>query len=446
MRSGSSMTSELLQQSEFTFFMFEPFWGVYGSAHRRPNVVCAQDLSNTCKNPEGFDQSEQGNLMLLEGLFNCPFQAFANRNSAVKFILLMSYMRSGSSMTSELLQQSEYTFFMFEPFWGVYGSAHRRPNVVCAQDLSNSCKNPSGFYQSEQGNLMLLEDLFNCRFKHLPIGVLESFAVFYPNTGYNASRSCFPTGVQKYPGSFYRAILKSKVKPVCFDILEDMCQRAKVRLIKTIRLPMSFARNILERIPNLNLVHLLRDPRGMIHSRAVINYVKLKHGSYPFERLCGWIDDDLEEIKQLIPRFSERIILILYDCLVLNPFQISELLYEYLNLEFNQNVVDWITSHMVSHLIVEEEFVKAGNSLNISRSWRSTIGFDTLRMIDRACETVHKKLGLRRFENVQDLRNITNSNLIDIKRCLIEKKISKRLRPPQAAETLKQVSKYTYYR
>jgi len=53
-------------------------------------------------------------------------------------ILLISYMRSGSTFTSEVLNQGGQVFFSFEPFWGVYRKMYRTNDKVCHRD--GSCR------------------------------------------------------------------------------------------------------------------------------------------------------------------------------------------------------------------------------------------------------------------------------------------------------------------
>ena len=58
----------------------------------------------------------------------------------------------------------------------------------------------------------------------------------------------------------------TKVKP-CFDALLRSCGRQNIRAIKTVRGTMEEAKLLMERNPQLKVIHLMRDPRAVVVSR-----------------------------------------------------------------------------------------------------------------------------------------------------------------------------------
>ena len=53
----------------------------------------------------------------------------------------------------------------------------------------------------------------------------------------------------------------------CVSILQTVCQSSDVRVVKTVRAAMLEMDHLLQTLPNFRLLHLIRDPRGVITSR-----------------------------------------------------------------------------------------------------------------------------------------------------------------------------------
>lgn len=65
---------------------------------------------------------------------------FISETTKVKNILIVAYMRSGSTFTSKILEHGSNTpaFFSMEPLWQIYRKCHRRKKGVCCPD--NTCR------------------------------------------------------------------------------------------------------------------------------------------------------------------------------------------------------------------------------------------------------------------------------------------------------------------
>ena len=53
----------------------------------------------------------------------------------------------------------------------------------------------------------------------------------------------------------------------CVPVLQTACQSSDVRVVKTVRAAMLEMDQLFQTLPNFRLVHLIRDPRGVITSR-----------------------------------------------------------------------------------------------------------------------------------------------------------------------------------
>ena len=268
---------------------------------------------------------------------------------------------------------------------------------------------PTDFFETEHGTHVILNDLFNCRFRNLPVGVLASFNYFYPNTAYNISTECFPSRQRYKIRLMYRSILRSHMAPNCITRLEELCRSKPVRLIKAIRLPMTFTENFLRHIPNLKIIYLVRDPRAVIHSRQSIHYVSI--GEPPIKLLCDSMEEDMSQANRLLQLYKSRFYIIFYECFALVPFRMVHSIFEFLGLKYTRQALDWMQTHMNSEKLHKEEFMKFGKSIEISQSWRKTISVEVLNVTDKNCGRVYEYLDLTSFPDFNDVRNLKISNL-----------------------------------
>jgi len=67
-----------------------------------------------------------------------PYHLPAIRTNDTKRVLLMTYMRSGSTWTAAILNQSDSTFYIYEPFFIIVKQGYYKLDRVCFND--NSCR------------------------------------------------------------------------------------------------------------------------------------------------------------------------------------------------------------------------------------------------------------------------------------------------------------------
>ena len=145
------------------------------------------------------------------------------------------------------------------------------------------------------------------------------------NTGYSFKK------YRKSGNSFDKYVtcmtrLHHQITP-CITELEDSCKAAATRAIKTIRLDMSFVRQLLATEPAIRVVHLVRDPRGMLlSSRKMPNrVVDYSAASYICKRLWANIND----ILWLNRNFPGSSLEIRYEDLAMDLQEVSSAIYNH---------------------------------------------------------------------------------------------------------------------
>ena len=103
-----------------------------------------------------------------------------------------------------------------------------------------------------------------------------------------------------------RTSTKKDVRP-CYspDIYSKMCQMLPIRLIKTVRLPVNETRKLFlnpQLRDSLKIIVLIRDPRGVIHSRSSMEWCTRKDCNDPFT-VCKNLESDILAAYQLKKEF-----------------------------------------------------------------------------------------------------------------------------------------------
>ncbi|XP_052083608.1 carbohydrate sulfotransferase 1-like [Mytilus californianus] len=179
-------------------------------------------------------------------------------------IVIASYMRSGSTFTSGLIQQGRNVFFIFEPFYGIYFRNYRTKDSVCSRE--GECRYKLNQLESRNTTFEIFKNIFSCKMSLLPAEVLSSFWKFESLTGRSRLKKCYKPKVGTFANFGDRDLVK---KRKCIRYLEDICNRSNTILIKTIRMSLDILFDIVTGIPRLKIVHLVRDPRAILNSRNI---------------------------------------------------------------------------------------------------------------------------------------------------------------------------------
>ncbi|XP_064607119.1 carbohydrate sulfotransferase 1-like [Liolophura sinensis] len=295
-----------------------------------------------------------------------------NDSISVK-VLLLAYFRTGSTFTAELLQQTEGAFYTFEPLHALYSYYTRK-------SLAPTLMNGTKWNRILEGYQIpyarhLLDSLLHCHISR--IDKISVVAYSKKSIILSKFRSCN----QKYKTS------PKDFNNVCVRDLQEDCQRAPIRVIKTIRTPMRLVRELLEADPSLKVIHLLRDPRA--HTRSWMQHDG--EGGKPrdkIEAICNRIRADLEtryELQKLYPgAFNE----IIYEALARQPMAVLKKVYSWLEVPIQQKVINWLinSTHSQKDGTFVETFRK--NSAVTAYSWTKNVKFSHVNLVNTYCRDI----------------------------------------------------------
>lgn len=243
----------------------------------------------------------------------------------------------------------------------------------------------------------------------VPVGIVESFRTFNPSSFQSEFHSCFPVNktdwnlrhytLSEYPEKYDRA---------CIERLQEKCLMSKHRLIKTIRMPGTFAESFLNNIPDLKIIHLIRDPRGVLNSRVAIKLIKYddKEISIVSNHVCSRILLDIQALKRLQQSYSQQVVQLSYECLTFFPEDTARMLYKALDLDFTPEVHDWLQIAFRNNAERSFSLFKYGQSSKLSQDWRLKMPEFANNKINKMCIKVFLELGLKTFTSMTDLRDL----------------------------------------
>jgi hypothetical protein len=191
----------------------------------------------------------------------------------------------------------------------------------------------------------------------------------------------------------------------CITLLHKRCIQSKSRTIKTIRLPVAMAGKLLEWLPNLKIIYLIRDPRGILNSwfEQMIN--DGKNASSAAQKLCQSMSSDLSAYRDLQYCHRNRITRIIYEDMCQNPFVIVPKLYEFLNTNYTERVDDYVKLTMTGPVRSCDYCTRRGDALTNAYRWISVIPRDVIQTFDMHCSFLYPKLGYQNLD--YDKLNVT---------------------------------------
>ncbi|XP_066939794.1 carbohydrate sulfotransferase 1-like [Macrobrachium rosenbergii] len=284
-----------------------------------------------------------GNRIMRENkeiIYNGTFKLHESIDGTpVKKVILLTYQRAGSSFTGELLTAGGEAMYVFEPLY------------VWRRKLG-----PGADPSLERKSALVLGDLLDCR----PEVIAE-----WQRKGF----------------SYFRRKLE----------VENFCEAAKLRLLKTIRARAHFILPWIKERPDIKIVHLVRDPRGIVNS--VQRGGRLWSDNNRNAQLqCKSVERDLE-LEHLGP---DRYLRVRYEDLVDKPVEESKRIFALLGMTFSKGVMEYLESHTGTG---ENQERRPGYFNTFRKSdfrhdlWKQKLDNREIEFIENICSSIMKAIG-----------------------------------------------------
>lgn len=192
----------------------------------------------------------------------------------------------------------------------------------------------------------------------------------------------------------------------CEEQLE-LCAQATSIVTKVARISMSLTPYLLDTLPNLKIVHLLRDPRAIVTSRLKAFAHSRRNVTGTAASLCLAMKSNYLESIRLMSIYPKRIYQVFYEDIALDSVAIFEKLYEFIGYSFNRD--DYTTILEKTRSMSQHKYFNFSaygrNSTMTARKWRTTITVKQLRQINAVCSSVYRLLGYPAIETEEELHD-----------------------------------------
>ncbi|XP_005103643.1 carbohydrate sulfotransferase 6 [Aplysia californica] len=304
-----------------------------------------------------------------------------------KKVIVMSYMRSGSTFTGDLFQFSPDVFYFYEPLLymsdmdEVPRNLHVRRRLESVYQSLNDPPNPLPF------TLKML----SCNVSAHDLRFLA---------GLKLSRSTGDISSCKSVG------MGEQWREECARDIGDSCRKHPTVVAKILRLKMWEVEELLSNDPDLKVIHLVRDPRGVAVSRWDAHYF------FYYISFCIRLNTDAKDSARMQSIFPGRILTIRYEDLAESPIPVARKLYEFAGIPWSDDVearTREITGPTNESFREQKFGTKRKNSSTTATKWRSKIDLPFALNLQVECSGAMGKYGYRKVTSLSDVRNVNIS-------------------------------------
>ena len=324
------------------------------------------------------------------------------RDAVIPGVILNTYMRSGFTIMGRMLSQRTDVFYVFEPFWRVAKfNFYKGSDLFC--DYSRpTCTNITEMSRQDVKPLHevmnFLRSIFSCSFHYYSDFFIDLTFSEFQNESHDW------TFHKHYGWEEYKHCRTDRNKNIrfCLKANEPTCKNAEYGVVKVLRMALGNLEPLLQENPNLRVVHLFRDPRGIINSHIHTGWYPVSEDDavsiygdvrVTCERLCS----DLAAGKQLITKYPNQVKLIQYEDLD-NFEEQFKVLYKFLELPLTAGHMQMIRRLSKMH--------PKGNKGFHPYNYRITLPWNISKMVENECAPVLEQLGYTSYRQEKDLRDL----------------------------------------
>ncbi|XP_060062624.1 carbohydrate sulfotransferase 1-like [Ylistrum balloti] len=287
-------------------------------------------------------------------------------------ILLIGYLGGGTSFTGDILGKRNDSFYLYEPLYSLYRFGYFKPDYSCSMK-KESCRRRNA---TNSQVLERVQALFNCEYGQYVHDV-------------NWWQILKSGGAEKVNDRHWK--ISPHCKGICLMKYINLCSKDDSIVSKIPRISISLASKILNKLPNLKIIHLLRDPRAIMNSRKKYDWTPVPGGAIS---LCNKMTDDFRESHEVKILYPGRLLTVFYEDMVTDPLKTIGAMYNFSGYDFDADE---------RHRILDQ----IRNSSKIATAWRTRIHDDVLTETNKACAHLYPVFGYPQFVNRMEI-NDTN--------------------------------------
>ncbi|XP_045172311.2 carbohydrate sulfotransferase 1-like [Mercenaria mercenaria] len=277
--------------------------------------------------------------------------------SRKKIVQIVAYMRSGSTLTGSVFQAYPDTFYSFEPLRFLPKAFDELNTIKTHVELKyiNGTKRKYSASEKEAVIANEINGWLNCK--------LESISTLSLKTGLNRH-------FMKYKSMFHHCSKKYICKS-CLQMAIRSCHKTPLVALKFIRLRMKEIAKLLHFYPNMKIVHLVHDPRGIFNSRMNSKAITANNYQTSVQLVCINITEDVKSSKNIQQTYPDKVKILHYEDLAECPLETARSLIEFVGLKFVKSVQNHIEQQTNASHDAGAFNTKRKNSTKTASKWRS---------------------------------------------------------------------------
>lgn len=189
-------------------------------------------------------------------------------------------------------------------------------------------------------------------------------------------------------------------KSLCYnpEFVAKICSLFPIHLTKVVRLRVKeleelFKKEMLQ--VNWKIVYLVRDPRGVMASRANLTWCHQRaEACLNPKQHCSEVYDDLTRIEHLKRQFPNLFTVIKFEEFTSDVQTEAEKLFQFLELPVSRSVQTFLDTHTHTDRENDDPSATFRHTKEVGTQWQSKLPQDVVTNVTDVCEPLLKRLNL----------------------------------------------------
>ncbi|XP_033729014.1 carbohydrate sulfotransferase 4-like [Pecten maximus] len=288
-------------------------------------------------------------------------------------LLLIGYLRGGTTLLGEILGLRNDSFYVYEPLHKMAEFEYFKAGYVCSMN-NESCRKAN-----ETTAMDIIRAIYRCDFHHYQ----DQLRIFQ----HMKSRGLESINDRKWKLAFVECHGEWRG---CPESYQSRCSSRSSIVSKVPRLSVGLASKLLDTFSNLKIIHLVRDPRGIMNSRSKLHWTPVPEGAIS---LCKKMKDDYFDSKKIKEVYHERIFTLSYENITKHPVETLKEIYNLAGYNFDAAEEVRVAKRTSSSTSESPSNTYRQNSSKTADAWRKQIPKNVLSETNKACSSLYPLLG-----------------------------------------------------
>lgn len=290
-------------------------------------------------------------------------------------VAIAAYMRTGSTFFGEAFNNHADVFYIDEPLHFASKNDKTKKLLAGVRNLPKTT--------------VALQGLLSCDYKDLDTVIRYSCNPLL-DRGFRRCKALhtFLNCTRRYNDVV--VVAKCPVQTLHSATIQNICRQHKIVVGKVLWAKLKQISLLLDKMPNLRVIHLIRDPRGIANS-MIQSWAGPKYASrlaYYANTLCYDMLTQYKYGESVLKngKYASRYMQVRYEDLASDPRTVFAKVYDFIGHHMDENVARYIDSHThgtsMLHRRKHDLFTYRENSTKTAEAWKKELGSHSIQTIE----------------------------------------------------------------